>query len=164
MNKKIKGFTLVELLVVVAILGVLAAVGIVSFSGYLGNAKENAVKANHTNIVKFIQASLFQCMQNVTTLKLVDPQGNSRPWVCEPWFEARDFPPRFREHFNGILINPYFPDKPAIQGISCDNIRDNDRLGSTDISSETWESLGVIIISTYYKVGKECLVAKITLD
>ena len=154
-----KGFTLVELLVVVAILGVLAAVGIVSFSGYLGNAKENTVKANHTNIVKFVQASLFQCMQNVTTLKLVDLQGNSRPWVCEPWFEARDFPPRFHEHFNGILINPYFPDKPTIVGNDCPT-----RLGSTGIGSETWESLGVIIISTYYKVGKECLVAKITLD
>ena len=34
-----KGFTLVELLVVVAILGVLAAVGIVTFGGFLGNAK-----------------------------------------------------------------------------------------------------------------------------
>ena len=39
-----KGFTLVELLVVVAILGVLAAVGIVAFGGFLGNAKVNASK------------------------------------------------------------------------------------------------------------------------
>ena len=34
------GFTLIELLVVVAILGALAAVGIVSYSGYLGSTKK----------------------------------------------------------------------------------------------------------------------------
>jgi len=56
-----KGFTLVELLVVVAILGILAAVGIVSFGGFLGSAKENAARTNHANAVKFIQTSILKC-------------------------------------------------------------------------------------------------------
>ena len=56
-----KGFTLVELLVVVAILGILAAVGIVSFGGFLGSAKENASRANHKQVVQFIQASIMKC-------------------------------------------------------------------------------------------------------
>ena len=48
-----------------------------------------------------------------TTLELVDTQGNPRPWVCEPWFEAKDYGPRFMEHFRGLLTNVYVSDKPV---------------------------------------------------
>ena len=56
-----KGFTLVELLVVVAILGVLAAVGIVAYNGYLAKTKINATKTTFSQIIKYIDVELMKC-------------------------------------------------------------------------------------------------------
>ena len=56
------------MLVVVAIIGILAAVGVVAYSGYTSGAKKSAAKSNQGSIVKYVAAELKKCDLGETTV------------------------------------------------------------------------------------------------
>lgn len=62
-----KGFSLVELLVVVAIIGVLAGVGIVGYQGYTDSAKERVSIANFNSVKRFVETELTLLNNNIQT-------------------------------------------------------------------------------------------------
>ena len=114
MNKK--GFTLVELLVVVAILGVLAAVGIVSFGGYLGKSKETATKMYYNAIKKrIIEVSTFCTMNDSIKLKKIwqpdNPQANSVIYNVNCYEDGNIV--FFSMYINNDLINSGMGNKDA---------------------------------------------------
>ena len=121
-----KGFSLIELLVVVAIIGILAAVGIVAYSGYTASAKVNASKTTHATITKFINAELTKCDTGASeTMGVVDALGNnptdtgfSGDATCSgnTGTNAGTAADTFEAHFEGKKFqNPYKSSLPATE-------------------------------------------------
>ena len=63
-----KGFSLVELLVVVAIIGVLAGVGIVGYQSYTDSAKSRVGIANFNSVKRFVETELTLLNNNIQTV------------------------------------------------------------------------------------------------
>ena len=101
-DTKKKAFTLIELLIVVAIIGILAGVGIPMYNGYMATAKVQSAATNHSNVKSFVAASLTKCSTGSKTVTI-----GSTARSCSA--NASAWSGYFREYFNSINKNPYGP-------------------------------------------------------
>jgi len=73
-NKQDKGFTLVELLIVIVILGILATVTVLAVSGITDKAKENTCTADGATLQTAYESAYV--LQNATVPTLAQLQGS----------------------------------------------------------------------------------------
>ena len=112
-TQKRSAFTLIELLIVVAILGILAAVGIPMYQGYQDSAKYNATRANFNNASSFIAAEVTKCGISRTMSLKQTPNAGATPYTTCQEDSSATIITTFTEHFGfDGWRNPY-TDLPA---------------------------------------------------
>ena len=81
------GFSLIELLVVVAIIGILAAVGVVGYQGYIDATKDEAAKANMNMIARAVKQDTLSISENLGGATDLN-QGLNADSLCSEQLDA----------------------------------------------------------------------------
>ena len=117
------GFSLIELLVVVAIIGTLAAVGTVAYQGYTKSARKSTTMAQHAMAVEATSAIMMMCEMGgdpgvqhprypgESAVKLKNRDGSPIVRVCHT--NALGWTSYLDRHFQGLgFRNPYYTGPP----------------------------------------------------
>jgi prepilin-type N-terminal cleavage/methylation domain-containing protein len=90
MRKNVSGFTIVELLIVIVVIGILAAITIVAYNGIQGRAQDASVQSDLRNIAKKLELGRVDSptdsypTTNPTLAAVVDVKVNKNSYVTSP--------------------------------------------------------------------------------
>jgi len=109
LNKK--GFTLIELIVVVAIIGILAAIGVLTYNKYTTAAKIKSTEAKHKMIVKEVNLGFTKCSDRSSSWKIQGAPNYYPSYSCNYVMEDLNrFLNMLQYHFQWTHpVNPYLP-------------------------------------------------------
>lgn len=165
------GFTLVELIVVIAILGILTAIAVPTYSGYVKKAN---MAADQTLVETINTAFAAACIENQVDLSAVESNeakiviGDDGAWTPEMEVDGIDLVEDFLAYMGGnTAINPF----KVVTDLQFDSVKDMFIIkelkaygyggGNLYISDADAQKLGLSTFITNGQLGVDGLMAKV---